>query len=161
LGLMAGAAAWGWHEYSRPGPLDEPTTVFVEEGSGAKAISLALSRAGVVRQRLAFLAAVRIRNDHGRLRAGEYAFPAEASLRSVMGNVPAGDAVGRRRTVAEGWTAREARALIERAEGLVGPVPSVEEGTLLPDTYHYSRGDSRTELVERMQRAMSATVERL
>lgn len=161
LGVMAGAAAWGWHEYHSPGPLDEPETVYVEEGSGAKAISHALTRAGVIRQRLAFLAAVRIRGDHGRLRAGEYAFPAEVSLRNVIDKLVAGDTVVRRLTVAEGLTAREALALIERAEGLVGPVPSAEEGSLLPDTYHYSRGDSRAKLVERMQRAMSTTVERL
>lgn len=159
--LAAGVAAWGWHEYSRPGPLDESTTVFIEQGSGARAISHALAEAGVVRERLAFLAAVRIRDDHGRLRAGEYIFPAHASLRSVIDKLVAGDTIVRRLTIAEGLTAREALAAIERADGLVGPVPPVEEGTLLPDTYHYSRGDSRAELVERMQRAMATTVERL
>lgn len=160
-GLAAGAAAWGWYDYSRPGPLRESQTVYIEEGSGARTISEALAGAGVIRHPLTFLAAVRIRDQHNRLQAGEYAFPAAINVRSAIDKLVAGDTVVHRLTVAEGLTTREALDLIEQADGLTGPLPEAREGSLLPDTYHFSRGDKKARLVERMQAAMDDAVKKI
>src|SRR6266576_2618335 len=56
----------------------------------------------------------------------------------------------------EGLTSVEVMALLRDApalDGDTGPTPS--EGELLPDTYIYSFGDTRQELIERMRRAMA------
>lgn len=160
-GVAAGVAAWGWYDYSRPGPLESERMVLVDGGSGAQAISHLLAENGVIRHRLTFLAGVRLRDEHGRLQAGEYAFPPGASVQSVIDKMVAGDIVVRRLTIAEGLTTREALRLVEQADALAGPVPSADEGSLLPDTYHFTRGDSRESLVERMQQAMDEAVERI
>jgi UPF0755 protein len=41
---------------------------------------------------------------------------------------------------------------------LAGTTPDIDEGSLLPDSYGYQRGESRTALVERMQKAMEKVV---
>jgi UPF0755 protein len=61
--------------------------------------------------------------------------------------------------VPEGLTSAEAVVLLEGAEGLVGEIGAVPaEGTLLPETYFYSWGDLRSDLVRRMQTAMTRTL---
>src|SRR5437762_3144973 len=67
-----------------------------------------------------------------------------------------GKTVKHRLMIPEGLTSVEVMALLRDApalDGDTGPTPS--EGELLPDTYVYSFGDTRQELVERMRRAMA------
>jgi len=44
---------------------------------------------------------------------------------------------------------------------LVGPIPVPAEGSVLPDTYDFERGEARTAVLARMQRAMAKTVAEL
>jgi UPF0755 protein len=44
---------------------------------------------------------------------------------------------------------------------LAGPTPAIAEGSVLPDTYRYERGERRALLVKRMQQAMTKTLDRL
>lgn len=83
-------------------------------------------------------------------------------MREVMDKLERGDTLVRRLTVPEGLTSREVAALLEQAEGLVGSMTEVpEEGSLLPETYHYSHGDSREGLIARMSEALDETLEAL
>ena len=41
---------------------------------------------------------------------------------------------------------------------LTGAVPSIPEGSLLPDSYGYKRGEARAAVVKRMQAAMAKTL---
>jgi UPF0755 protein len=53
-------------------------------------------------------------------------------------------------------------AEVAAAPTLTGPVPTdIAEGTIWPDTYFYSYGDSRAALVTRMTRAMTKELEAL
>ena len=68
----------------------------------------------------------------------------------------------RRLTIAEGITSAEALEEIEHADGLEGAIKETPaEGSLLPETYSFSWGDSREAMVRRMQKAMSETLEAL
>jgi UPF0755 protein len=44
---------------------------------------------------------------------------------------------------------------------LSGPVPAIAEGSLLPDSYGYDRGEARVAVVKRMQAAMDRTIDGL
>jgi UPF0755 protein len=147
-------AFYGIERFERPGPLTADTVVYIPEGSGVTAIARQLDEAGVIDDPLVFRLGVRVLGAGRELRAGEYLFPAALSTRDAIDLLRSGRTVVRRLTLAEGLTSFEILALVEQAEaldGLAGAVPP--EGSLLPETYHYARGDSRAELIARMARA--------
>jgi UPF0755 protein len=44
---------------------------------------------------------------------------------------------------------------------LTGPMPPIAEGSVLPDSYSFERGEERSAVVERMQAAMTRTLDQL
>jgi UPF0755 protein len=62
--------------------------------------------------------------------------------------------------VPEGVTVAEVARLLEEADFLTGEVDEMPaEGSLLPETYSVSRGDSRADVIRRMQDAMQAALD--
>ncbi|MBR0650673.1 endolytic transglycosylase MltG [Roseomonas terrae] len=153
--LLAGglAATAAWRAYTGPGPLAEPAQVVIPRG-GTERIAGALKERGVIRDARAFAAAAWLTRSAGPLRAAEFAFPAGAPLSEVLHILREGRAVQRRLTIAEGLTAHQIRALLDRAEGLTGETPAIDEGALLPETYAYEWGDTRGAIVRRADAAM-------
>ncbi|WP_206419969.1 endolytic transglycosylase MltG [Minwuia thermotolerans] len=155
----AAVAGWlGWERYNEPGPLAEAATVIIEPGDGPRRIASKLDAAGVIGDPMLFLAAVRLTERGGRLKAGEFRFEAGTSMRTVIGDIVAGRTVVRRITVPEGLTSWQIAALLDDAPALDGETPVAEEGALLPETYHYNHGDSRAAIVERMRAARDAAL---
>ena len=154
LGLASGGAfLYARHVYEQPGPLAVPAQLVVPRG-GIQAIGLALQEAGIVADPRAFVVAALATRGQGPLRAGEFAFPAAASLSQVLEVLRTARPVQRRLTIPEGLLAKQIVTLIDRAEGLVGDTPAIEEGELLPETYTYQWGDSRAAIVSRAAAAM-------
>lgn len=166
-GILAGGAAyWAKQRFHAPGPHPEPVTVVIEPGSSAADILTLLEAAGALDDptldRPLFRLGIRLTGQAGRLKAGEYTLPAHASLAGIANLLVSRQTVIRRLTVPEGLTSGEIVRLIEATEGLSGSVGGVpEEGSLLPETYHFTRGDSRAGMVERMRTAMQATLAEL
>jgi UPF0755 protein len=158
LGLAGGGAfLYARHVYEQPGPLTAQAQLVVPRG-GIQAIGGALQEAGVVADGRQFLAAAWATKGQGALRAGEFVFPAGASLRDVLDILRTARPVQRRLTIPEGLVARQITALIDRAEGLTGETPPIDEGELLPETYTYQWGDSRAGIVRRATAAMEAAL---
>jgi UPF0755 protein len=154
--LLLGAGGAWWYAiraWQDPGPLAAPVQMVVPRG-GTAAIADALAERGVIDQPLAFLAATWLTRGEGPVRAAEFQFPARASLRQVLEVLRDARPVQRRLTIPEGLTARQIATLLEQAEGLVGEIPPVAEGEILPETYAYQWGDSRGALVRRARQAM-------
>ncbi len=166
LALLAAAAAGfalrAWQDFNAPGPLAETRRVVVPKGAGLAPLAALLAERGVLRDALAFRVFVIVDGAQSRLKAGEYDFPAGISASAVRDLLVAGRTVMRRLTVPEGLTTAAVLNLVRKAEGLVGEPPDPPgEGRLLPETYHYSYGDSRKDLVARMRRAMDEALARL
>ena len=155
--LGGGLAALGWRDYGAPGPLAAPAQLAVPRG-GTEAIAALLAERQVIASPWRFALAAWLTRNDGALRAGEFVFPAHASLRDVLGVLREGRMVQRRLTIPEGLTARQVSALIERAEGLTGETPPIAEGAILPETYGYALGDTRAALVRRATAAMEAAL---
>lgn len=162
-GLAAGASYWAYRQFTAPGPATADTQLVIPRGAGSSAIAEQLAAIGIVADPLIFRLGVKLFAEGRPLRAGEYLFPAGASARQVMELLISGKTVVRKLTVAEGLTSREILALIAAAEGLEGGMPDEVpgEGTLLPETYHYSWGDERAAIVRRMEDAMRSTLDEL
>ena len=160
--LVAAGAAYFYvqHRLNVPGPLTAAQTVVVPRGTSSAEIAALLKRQGIIDDALLFRLALRIGTDRRPLRAGEYEFPAGTAIVGAIELMRSGRTVVRRFTVAEGLTVAEVLRLVRAVDGLEGEItlrPS--EGTLLPETYHYSLGDSRDSVVQRMRQAMTEVLD--
>ncbi|MEN3973752.1 endolytic transglycosylase MltG [Emcibacter sp. SYSU 3D8] len=156
---VTGAGIFGlWSYYAATGPAQE-TTVVIPKGAGVRGTASVLDAAGVIDNRKLFLIATKITGADRMLKAGEYRIPASSSMRQVLDLLRSGKTVVRRFTVAEGLSVRQVDALIRAEpalEGDPGPVPP--EGSLLPETYHFTLGDNRQTIIARMRAAMDSNL---
>ena len=166
VGLAVVLAIAGWlyvhSQFDTPGPARDERTVVLPQGLGAFDIADRLAEAGVIDDPVLFVAGLWIEDKQHALKAGEYVFEALVTPRGVMEKLVAGDTVAHRFTVKEGMTSAEVVAALNAAPGLEGEIERVpDEGSLLPETYHYALGDSRAVLIERMQNDMERVVDEL
>jgi len=154
LVLAVGGVAWAnWNILTGAGPLTEPKSVVIPRG-GTEAIAATLNQAGVIGDARIFGIAAWWTRGEGPLRAAEFQFPANASIRDALTILREGRPVQRRLTIPEGFTARQILALLDRTEGLTGEAPALAEGAALPETYSFSWGDARTSVLRRATVAM-------
>ena len=158
---IAGAAWWENNYFVQAGPAPAQTVLVITQGSGLNRIAAALTEAGVVENGLLFRAGVIRRGRTAQLKAGEYAFPAHASEAQVVDMLVAHKTLEHRLTIAEGLTSDSAIALIKADPTLTGEVPVVPEGSLLPETYLFERGTTRSELLARMHKAQETLLAQL
>ncbi|MBT3371320.1 MAG: endolytic transglycosylase MltG [Rhodospirillaceae bacterium] len=164
LGLIATGIAlgWGYAQFTRPGPNSFDHAVVLAKGSSLLDIAERLAGAGIIDQPLVFRLGVRLGGGARDLKAGEFHFPARISMRGAVKILRLGETVVRRVTVPEGLSSAEIVALLRQTDGLRGDIiKTPREGTLLPETYHFSHGDERAVLLARMAKAMRQTLAKL
>ncbi|MFP6745366.1 MAG: endolytic transglycosylase MltG [Alphaproteobacteria bacterium] len=157
--IVLSALLWGRAAFDRPGPLTHDAVVVLPPGIGLDGIARELARAGVIGQPWLFQLGVRFAGTARKLQAGEFVFPPGISARGAMEHLVSGRALAHRLTVPEGMTSHHVVALIDATVGLDGAILTAPaEGVLLPETYHFSLGDSRAGVVRRMTTAMTETL---
>ncbi|MGI9404782.1 MAG: endolytic transglycosylase MltG [Hyphomicrobiaceae bacterium] len=140
------------HQFDKPGPLDYATTIVIPKGDGVNSIAGRLVKEGVLRDRWLFKLGVMRFRAQKKLKAGEYAIAKNASVREVLDTLTEGRAILHRVTVPEGRTSFEVVQILNAAPLLTGAITDVPpEGSVLPDTYSFSRGTDRNELIAQMQ----------
>ncbi|MBF0561159.1 MAG: endolytic transglycosylase MltG [Alphaproteobacteria bacterium] len=163
--VLGAVGVEGYRQFFRPGPSTSTTTIVVPRGLGINRIAELFADRGLLRgvvDRAVFVVGVKLSGNAGKLMAGEYEFPIAASMRTIMTLMINGETVVHSLTIAEGLTSAQVVAEIQQAEGLDGPLPvKPEDGTLLPETYHYLWGDKRQEVLARMRGKMTEAVEAL
>jgi UPF0755 protein len=161
LALAGGAGWWLYREMTAAGPLGEARTVVIPPHTGLAEIARLLARAGVVRHALPFEAAAVLSGEVTGLQAGEYEFPAAASPLQATAMIAGGKTVRHKLTIPEGLTSAEVLALVSTAPALAGNAgPPPPEGSLMPDTYFYSYGETRRQLIGEMERAMAHALQK-
>lgn len=155
IGLLGtgAAAVYAKLQFSRPGALQEPRSVVIAEGSSAAMVAELLQRHGIISNGWVFRAGVRLAGQGHNLKAGEYLIPAHASMQSIMESMVSGKSILYSVTLPEGLTSQQIVARLQSDDTLVGEITEVPpEGSLLPDTYKFTRGDTRQNIVNRMRR---------
>jgi len=159
---VAGAAWWETQNFTTPGPAPVDTIVMIEPGSSVTAIANTLEKNQIVQSALLFRVGVKRRGVEASLKAGEYSFPARASMDAVLDRLKRGLVIQHKVTIAEGVTSAVAASLINQHPVLIGdPVAEPDEGSLLPETYLFTRGTTRAELLERMKKAQADLIAKL
>ena len=106
------------------------------------------------------MSGVRLRGYAGELKAGEYDIPAHTSEADIVKLLIAGASVQHRITAAEGLTSQMIYTIIANDSALTGDAGAVPpEGTLLPETYLFTHGTTRAEILDRMARDQEKFVE--
>ncbi len=160
--LAGGAFLYGKWRFEAAGPAASPTVVWLAPGLGLNAISERLADAHVLDEPLVFRVAVRLNRSAGRLKAGEYEIPAHASMAEIVRILREGKSIVHRLTVPEGLTSWQVMEIVKGDPVLTGDMPLVpDEGSLLPETYHFTRGTTRAQIVQRMQKSASALINEL
>jgi UPF0755 protein len=158
--LVALACLFSYHYLQQPGPLAVPTNIIIRKGMKSQAIAEELARAGVVRYHYVFYATQLVTGKTKKFKAGEYAFAAGITPNEVAEKLVSGDVVVHKITIPEGWNMREIRAAIMADNVLEGDITRpIPEGSILPETYHYTYGDTRDGVVARMQAALEKALE--
>ena len=159
--LIGGGAGLFWleSEIERPGPLAQPKVFVVRKGEGAREIAARLESDGIITSQSLFIA-----NYVGRsvaqwfgvkplqLKAGDYQIKPQASLSDVTDTLGEGRSVLFRITLPEGLTSWQITERLKANKNLTGEIEQIPlEGSLLPDTYKYSRGMNRAALLDLMR----------
>ena len=155
LSIAAAAVLFiGKHRFEAPGPLAEDKMVNIPRGLGIKDIADLLQREGVIDQPYIFMGAVIALKARGELKYGEYQFAKNSSVADVVDTVTEGKVIQHAVTVPEGLTSEQIVARLLENDGLAGQIKEIpHEGTLLPETYKFTRGMTREQIIQRMQQA--------
>lgn len=159
VSLIGGSVFTTYSQFTEEGPLPARKEIVIPKGKTLKTIAKILYDEGVINSPSIFVLGVRASGNAQKLKAGEYSFPPRASAKMVMNIMAGGQTYIRRIVVPEGLTSRQVVSLLDEAVGLVGVVSQIpKNGTLLPETYHYSYGDTKESMLVRMQNAMRRVI---
>lgn len=163
-GAAGGAVWWAWQRFHAPGPSAADTIVMIEKGDGLVTIARKMRTAGVFSMEnplglgvaddaSLFRYGVRYYEKQGQLKVGEFKVPAHASMKQVMDLLVSGKVIQYGVTLPEGLTSAMIMRVVAADPVLAGDSPAEPaEGALLPETYLFTRGTTRAEIVARMAR---------
>ena len=158
LGLLAAGllavGLWFIQGWNGAGPAARPVTVVIAPGTSLVGAGGRLEQAGVIASAERFLFQAKLFGGSEPIKAGEYEFPARASHSQILALMQSGRTLQRMVAIPEGLPSVLVHERLLRAPGLTGEPPVPAEGTVLPNSYSYQRGETRSAVLKRMQAAM-------
>src|SRR5947209_2212800 len=152
---------WFVEGWNARGPAQHQVTVVIPKGATLASAATLLQRAGAISSRRRFLLQARLFGGGGRVDAGEFEIPAHASNADILSLLAGGKTLQRMVTIPEGMPSVLVQERLAAAAGLSGDAPLPDEGSVLPNSYSYERGEARAAVLKRMQEAMTKTLDRL
>ena len=149
--IAAGWFLWGWYGTSE---VEEDTSFIVTQGSTLTAVARKLDEEELIGSADAFLLRAKLLGGSDPIQAGEFALPAGASPASILDTFQHGQVIRRFVTIPEGMPSIMVHERLMAEELLTGTIPVPEEGSILPESYDYERGEARSAVLARMQAAM-------
>lgn len=160
--VVGGAIVVGKQRFEAVGPLSEDKVVNIPRGLGIRDIAELLMREGVIDQPWTFIGGVIVMKARDELKFGEYQFPKQASLRDVIGTIIEGKVVQHQMTLPEGLTSEQIVQRLLENDVLTGNIRELpREGSLLPDTFKFTRGMTREQMLQRMQQVQRRVVQEI
>ena len=141
----------------------------IEAGSSARQVAAEVADAGVPISPTLLYWWFRLSGDARNIKAGSYELEQGTTPRSLLRKLVQGEEALRSVTLVEGWTFRQVRAALKKADQLkpqtqdlsndaimvqLGHPGVAPEGRFFPDTYTYAKGSSDLAVLQRALRAM-------
>ena len=171
LGVFSAANAW----LNRPLALRGPTVeLSIEMGTSPREIAQNWVAAGVQTKPWLLYEWFRWSGDSRRIRAGSYEIESGTTPRRLLSKMVRGDETLATVRLIEGWTFRQFRAELAKADSLkpttaamtdeqimaaLGDPGMPPEGRFYPDTYAYSKGTSDLAVLKRAHKALQTRLE--
>ncbi len=167
--VVIGAGGWGLWWLHQPLRLPAPTVeLSIEPGTLPRAVAQSVADAGVDVDPQMLFAWFRLSGQGRDIKAGSYELERGITPRALLAKLARGEETLRALTLVEGWTFRQFRAALQKAEvkpetkdladdavmTLLGRPGVHPEGRFFPDTYTYARGSSDVAVLRRAMRAM-------
>ena len=159
--VIGGGWWWTTRSWRAAGPLTQATDVTIPDGATLAAAARALEKAGAIESTTGFLRQAKLFGSDAPIRAGEYGIAAGASPAEILTMLQSGKTLQRLVTIPEGMPSVLVRDRLMAKDLLTGDVPVPAEGSVLPDSYSFERGETRAAVLKRMQAAMTRTVDQL
>ncbi|WP_191253164.1 endolytic transglycosylase MltG [Kordiimonas sediminis] len=162
---LASGLGWGvWTAISQQKLIsgNESRTVYLAKGDGLLRLAYQLWDQRATRALWHTVITSEALGLSGRLQAGEYRITPDQTLESFLNSIVKGERIQRRLVVPEGLSSKQVAILVENSFGIEVSRPiTISEGSVLPDTYFYERGETADAIISRMQTALASELERL
>lgn len=143
------------------GPAVETQYFFIKPGAGLSQVAHAAKQAALVPEAWHLSFAARHLGVARSLKAGEYEVPQGTSVRDLLALLSEGKTYLRRISIPEGYSVLELEQLLQESFGLdLNNLLLPAEGSILPETYFYSRGETANAVIDRMKQSMSVVLEK-
>lgn len=154
--LFGGGGIWFGLAVAGKGPLVETRAVIIPPQTGLLETAALLRAQEIIGNETLFVGITVATGNHHKIQAGEYEFPARIRMYEVITKLVRGDILLRKITFPEGWTSKQIVAALDQNPFLSGEIKEIpSEGSLMPDTYPFTRGDARGAIIVRMQKSMA------
>ncbi len=139
----------------------QPVAIVIEKGDTHARAADKLHDAGVISSPGHFTTLARVLGGGGAIKTGEYEFYVGDGWSQHMATLQSGRSIQRLVVIPEGTPSVLVHERLMNTPLLTGEIPVPEEGSVLPSSYDYRRGESRAAVLRRMQEAMRRELERL
>lgn len=139
----------------------EDKYILIEKGNSINYVINKLEKESIIKHKLIFkLILIYKTKNHINIKYGEYFFEKNSTVSQIIYKLISNKIFYRTITFAEGLSTHSILKMIRNNQYLTGEIPdNVPEGSLLPETYTFQRGDTRESLIKRMQVAMFKVIE--
>ena len=144
---------------------NEDKLIYIEKGVGLNSLINILYKNNILQSKsnkILFNITMRLTTKNNiQLKYGEYFFKQNSTTKDIIKNIINNNVYYRTITFPEGLSTHSILKIIEENEYLVGKIPdNIAEGSLLPQTYNFQRGDTKADLIKRMQNNMTKTIDK-
>lgn len=156
------AVCWGIvrHAVTIQATNSETVYLYVEPGDGVSRIASKAKNLGLARRTWHYQLATRLAGVQASMKAGEYEIAPGLSIGEQITKIASGDVFYRKVLVPEGLSVAQLEEVLIAAPGLdFQDYETPREGSILPDTYYYQRGETASQLIARMQLAQADFLE--
>ena len=157
LGMFA-ASTWVWWGSSE---VEEDTAFVVPSGSSLTSVAHKLEDEGLIGSADSFLLWAKVLGGGDPIKAGEFLLPAGSSPSTILDTFQHGEVIRRFVTIPEGMPSIMVHERLMAEPLLTGSIDVPGEGSVLPESYDFERGETRAAVLARMQKAMTDTIAEL
>lgn len=153
VGLALAGLVLAW-TFLGSATITKDTPFTIPAGASVGSVAAKLEAEGLISSAAGFTLHARIFGSNAPIQAGEFLLTPDMSQGDILDAFQSGKVVRRFVTIPEGMPSILVWERLMAEPLLTGEIPVPPEGSILPDTYSFERGQSRKELVEQMQAAM-------